>query len=199
MGKQSDKKATNAPDKFFVFGIDSTGKSRGARFPEFNDRALKFALDIGMIGIHPASPEFTERAMKLPAGRLYASGKAFIPNIRRDAVKELNAILSSAGETSQQHRLSPPTERTEDSSGVPQVRTLSAIASGLPRSWDSIEVGQVVLAEEDGVNEGYWACVVIKREQDILTLRLRDFPKQRQKYVRHVAQVALIYPGPTPE
>src|SRR6476619_6696089 len=110
MGKQSEKKTTGAPDKFFVFGIDSTGKSRGARFPEFNDRVLKFALSIGMVGVHPASPAFTELAMKLPAGRLYASGKAFIPNTQRAAVKELNAILSSAGDASQQHRLSPATE-----------------------------------------------------------------------------------------
>ena len=192
MGKQSEKKATNTPDQFFVFGIDSTGKSRGARFAEFNDRALKFALDIGMVGVHPASPAFTELAMKLPAGRLYASGKAFIPNVRRDAVKELNAILGSAGDTSQQHR--PPT-----TNGEPQGSSISTIASGLPRSWESIEVGQVVLAEEDGVNEGYWACVVVKREADILTLRLRDYPKQKQQYVRHVAQVALIYPGPAPQ
>jgi len=187
MGKQSEKKTTNAPDKFFVFGITSTGESRGARFTEFNDRALKFALSIGMVGVHPASPAFTELATKLPAGRLYASGKAFIPNVRRDVVKELNAILSSAADTSQQHR--PPA-----TTGEPQT-----IASGLPRSWESIEVGQVVLAEEDGVNEGYWACVVVKREADILTLRLRDFPKQKQQYVRNVAQVALIYPGPAAE
>ena len=92
----------------------------------------------------------------------------------------------------QQHR--PPT-----TNGEPQGYSISTIASGLPRSWDSIEVGQTVLAEEDGVNEGYWACVVVKREADILTLRLRDFPKQKQQYVRHVAQVALIYPGPAPE
>jgi hypothetical protein len=193
MGKQSDKKASSAPDKFFVFGIDSTGKPRGARFSDFNDRALKFALDIGLVGVHPASPAFAEIALKLPAGRLYASGKAFIPNIRRDVVGELNAILSSAGETSQQHRSSPPIERAEAAGSEPP------IASGLPRSWDSIEVGQVVLAEEDGANEGYWACVVVKREDDILTLRLRDFPKQRQQYIRHVAQVALIYPGPASE
>jgi hypothetical protein len=193
MGQQPDKKSgANAPDQFFVFGIDGAGKPRGARFSEFNDRALKFALGIGLVGVHPASPAFTELGMKLPAGRLYASGKAFIPNIRRDAVKELNAILSSAGETSQQHRLSQPTTGE-------QLGTVSTIASGLPKSWDSIEVGQVVLAEEDGVNEGYWACIVVKRENDLLTLRLRDFPKQRQQYVRHVAQVALVYPGPAPE
>src|SRR5947209_19619195 len=101
MGQQPDKKSgANATDQFFVFGIDGAGKPRGARFSEFNDRALKFALGIGLVGVHPASPTFTELGMKLPAGRLYASGKAFIPNIRRDAVKELNAILSSAGETS---------------------------------------------------------------------------------------------------
>jgi hypothetical protein len=166
MGKQPEKKVINAPDQFFVFGIDSAGKPRGARFTEFNDRALKFALSIGMVGVHPASPAFAELAMKLPAGRLYASGKAFIPNVRRDAVKDLNAIVSSAGDTSQQHRPSPP------AAAEPQA---GAVASGLPRDWSGIEVGQAVLVEE-GPEDGFWACLVIKREADILTLRLRDYP-----------------------
>src|SRR5690242_13230500 len=168
MARQQEQKASTTPDKFFVFGIDGDGKPRGARFSDFNDRALKFALEIGMIGVHPASPAFTEHAMKLPTGRLYASGKAFIPNIRRDLVEKLNTILSVAGDASQQHRLpSSPAERAEASIGE------TPKASGLPRSWDSIEVGQVVLAEEDGTNEGYWACVVVKKEGDVLTLRLR--------------------------
>lgn len=184
MGKQPEKKATDTADQFFVFGIDSDGKPRGARFTEFSDRALKFALDMGMVGVHPASPAFTEMAMKLPAGRLYASGKAFVPNVKREAVKELNAILSSAGDTSQQHRSS--------SSGEPQAST---VASGLPRDWTSIEVGHAVLIEE-APEDGFWACLVVKREADILTLRLRDYPKQRQQYVRHITQVALLYPGP---
>jgi hypothetical protein len=182
MGKQPEK-TTSKPDEF---GVDGDGKARGARFAEFNERALKFALDLGLVGVHPASPALTELAMKLPAGRLYASGKAFIPNVRREVVKELNAILGSRTDTSQQHRPSSP------ATAEPQSIT---VASGLPRDWSSIGVGQAVLVE-DGPDDGFWICLVVQRQADILTLRLRDYPKQRQQYVRHITQVALLYPGP---
>jgi hypothetical protein len=35
----------------------------------------------------------------------------------------------------------------------------------------------------------------LKREDELLTLRLRDYPKQGT-YLRHISQVALINPGP---
>jgi hypothetical protein len=52
-----------------------------------------------------------------------------------------------------------------------------------------------VLVEDDDSEYGWWPCVVLKREADVLTLRLRDYPK-KGTYVRHIAQVALINPGP---
>ena len=51
MGKQQDKKAATTPDKFFVFGMDDKGKPRGARFAEFNERALNFAVDLMLTGV----------------------------------------------------------------------------------------------------------------------------------------------------
>ena len=180
MGKQPAKATTNTPGQFFVFGIDADGKPRGARFTEFNERALSFALGLGLTGVHPASPKFSELATKLPPGRLYTSGKGFIPNIRRDLVKSLNAVLASPGDESQKHQrpaMAPP------------------IAAGLPRSWDQIAVGQLVLATGDEPQDGFWECIVEARLEDVLTLRLRDYPEQGT-YVRHLAQVALLHPGP---
>jgi hypothetical protein len=81
-------------------------------------------------------------------------------------------------------------QETEGTNG----RTASPISSGLPRSWDSIGVGHVVLGQ-DNPEEGWWECVVVKREDELLTLRLRDYPKQGT-YLRHITQVALINPGP---
>jgi hypothetical protein len=62
----------------------------------------------------------------------------------------------------------------------------------LPRSWDSIDVGHIVLVD-DSSEFGWWPCLVLKREDQVLTLRLRDYP-DKGTYVRHVAQVALIKP-----
>jgi hypothetical protein len=42
------------------------------------------AAEMKLTSVYPASGAFIEVATKLPAGRLYASGKAFIAPIRRD-------------------------------------------------------------------------------------------------------------------
>jgi hypothetical protein len=195
MRKQQDKRQAATPDTLFVFGIDDAGKPRGARFADFNDKIVGVASKMSLTSVHPASAAFTEIAMKLPVGRLYASGKAFVPPIRRDLVDQLNTALDVSGDESQARRPPAPEQGKAASEHGPAVPPVS---SGLPRNWDSIEVGHCVLVE-DGPLDGYWPCLVIQKEADLLTLRLRDYPKQRQKYVRHVAQVALIYPGPAPE
>lgn len=191
MGKQQDKKATSTPDKFFVFGLDDKSKPRGARFAEFNERALNFALDLKLTGIHPASPALTEIGMKLPPGRLYSSGKAFIPNIRRDLVERLEAALAAAGDESQMHK---PAALPEGQSDETMVRTVSPITSGLPRSWESVGVGHVVLIHESPT-DGWWEATVEAKDLEILTLRFRDYPRQ-PRFQRHISQVALINPGP---
>lgn len=191
MGKQQEKKTPATPDKFFVFGMDDKGKPRGARFAEFNERALNFAIDLKLTGIHPASPAVTEIGTKLPPGRLYSSGKAFIPNIRRDLVEKLGAALAVPGDDSQTHKPAAP---SEDHSDEKAVRTISPITSGLPRSWESVGVGHVVLIHESPA-DGWWEATVETRDAEILTLRFRDYPRQ-PKFQRHISQVALINPGP---
>jgi hypothetical protein len=190
MGKQQEKKTTVTPDKFFVFGLDDKGKPHGARFAEFNERALNFALELNLTGVHPASPAFIEIGMKLPPGRLYSSGKAFIPNIRRDLVEKLGAALAIPGDESQAHK---PTASPENPSEETTIRTTSPITSGLPHSWDSIGVGQTCIIEESA-SDGWWPATVIERDGEILTLRFRDFPRQ-PKFQRHISQIALINPG----
>jgi hypothetical protein len=190
MGKQPDKKAARTPDKFFVFGIDNQGKPRGARFAEFDERALRFALDLGLVGVHPATPTFAEVGMKLPQGRLYASGKGFMPNIRRDLVEKLSAVLATPGDESQKHKAAEGNSNPETAN----VRTISPITSGLPRNWDGIQPGHVVIIHESPA-DGWWEALVLAREAEILTLRFRDFPRQPQ-FQRHISQVALINPGP---
>jgi hypothetical protein len=187
MGKQQEKKTVATPDKLFVFGIDETGKARGARFAEFNGKLVTVAAEMKLTSVHPASAAFTEIGMKLPAGRLYASGKAFVPPIRRDLCEKLKAALAAPGDESQAHGPLPADEAKENKPG-------SVAAGGLPRSWDSIDVGHVVLVD-DSPEYGWWPCVVLSRDDQVLTLRLRDYPKQGT-YVRNIAQVALINPGP---
>lgn len=186
MGKQPEKKTANASDKLFVFGLDEDGKPRGARFPEFNEKVVSAAAQMKLTSVHPASPAVTEIGMKLPVGRLYASGKAFVPPIRRDLLTKLKAALDAPGDASQVNQPAPAPENAK-ASGV--------VAAGLPRTWESIAVGQLVLVEDDDPGFGWWPCLVTKREDQVLTLQLRDYP-DKGTYVRHIAQVGLVNPGP---
>jgi hypothetical protein len=62
----------------------------------------------------------------------------------------------------------------------------------LPKNWDNIEVGHLVIAHENMI-EGWWEAIVIATDNDMLTLRWRDYPKQ-ENVVRHRTAVALVKP-----
>ena len=196
MTKKTHKANAVSSDKLFVIGLDDSGKPRGARFAECDNRVVNAALDMRLSCIHPASTVFAELAMKLPQGRLYASGKTFVPNIRRDLYDKLTAILAQAGDTSQVLKLQKAPDQSGQASGTPgkSVACISPAIAGLPRSWASVGVGHMVLVHESA-EDGWWEAVVIAREDEVLTLRFRDYPKQ-PTFVRHLSTVALVNPGP---
>ena len=121
-----------------------------------------------------ATEDLAALAKKLPVGRLYSNGKGFVPNIRQSQYSELIATLAHE----------PQAALTKDDEPLPQV------TSGLPRTWDEIAPGHLVIAEELLVN-GWWHAIVLDRNGDMLTLRFRDYPKL-PKFVRHRAAVALV-------
>jgi hypothetical protein len=65
-------------------------------------------------------------------------------------------------------------------------------ARGLPRTWDEVAPGHLVVAHES-IEDGWWEAIIIDRKDDVFTLRYRDFPKL-PKFVRHRSSIALIYP-----
>lgn len=195
MTAKANKKDSASADQLFVLGLDDAGKPRGARFKDHLDRTVSIALDMKLTCIHPASTAFAELGMRLPQGRIYASGKAFVPNIRRDLYDKLNAILAQSGDGSSIHRLENPPNQPATSDPAPDnVPCVSPTIGGLPRSWESVGVGHMVLIHESP-EDGWWEAVVVAREDQVLTLRFRDYPKQ-PTIVRHLSAVALVNPGP---
>ena len=76
-------------------------------------------------------------------------------------------------------------------------REVAPTAQDLPRSWDEIEPGHLVIARET-LECGWYEAVVIERNDDLLTLRWRDYPLPPD-FVRHRSVVALICaPGADP-
>jgi hypothetical protein len=197
MTKTSAEKKTNPVLQWFVFGLDK-GKPVGARFPKSEMKVFQVA-EARSLEVHAAySEEIGGLGMRLPVGRIYARGKAFVPHIAKDLFDKLQAAIAR---DEHQHERSQ-TERT--AAAARQARNGAAksstddgaaalVVSGLPRSWDEIAPGHLVLAEES-LPEGYWLAIVVSRDKDVLVLRYRDYPRAQQ-ITRHVATIALLNPG----
>lgn len=83
--------------------------------------------------------------------------------------------------------------RDQANAALAEVRCVSGVTSGLPRSWDEVTAGHMVLMHES-LDSGWWEATVIKRDGDVLTLRLRDYP-ERGTWIRHISTVARVNPG----
>ncbi len=175
-------KETNgiAPD-LIVLGRDEAGKPRAARFPAGHDNLVaKAAKAMNLTVCTAVGEDVAELAKKLPSGRLYSTGRGFVPSVGRSLYGKIVEQLKLAGQ--------PVPDEAElpngGGSGAAQA------APGLPTSWDNIAVGHLVIAY-DSVNYGWWEAIVLARDGDMLTLKWRDYPEQANVR-RHLGTVALI-------
>jgi hypothetical protein len=163
-----------------VLGFDEQQKPCGARFVDTKpDLVAKAAQVMGLKVYKPTSPEAAELAKKLPVGQLYATGRAFVPHVRQSLYSDV--IVALAAEP-QQAAVGPD----HDQASTP-------VARGLPRSWDEIGPGHLVIAQES-LDYGWWEAIVLDRKDDMLTLRFRDYPRL-PKFFRHCTAVALMSPA----
>jgi hypothetical protein len=163
-----------------VLGFDEQQKPCGARFVDAKpDLVAKAAHVMGLKVYKPSSPEAAELAKKLPVGQLYATGRAFVPNVRQTLYSDV--IVALAGEPQQA------------AVGADDDKASTPVARGLPRTWDEIAPGHLVIAQES-LEYGWWEAIVLDRKDDMLTLRFRDYPRL-PKFFRHCTAVALMSPA----
>ena len=80
--KTSTLKSEDVP--LLVLGFDEQQKPCGARFVDAKpDMVAKAARLMGLEVYKASSPDVAEVAKKLPIGQLYATGRAFVPNVRQ--------------------------------------------------------------------------------------------------------------------
>jgi hypothetical protein len=169
----------NAPD-LIVLGPDHQGKPRAARFPASQaDLVAKAAKAMNLTVCKADGAALAELAKKLTTGRLYGTGRGFVPSVGRNLYGKIFEQLKLAGQ---------PVPDATDQSDTEQR------APGLPATWDDIAVGHLVIAHEGAV-DGWWEAIVLARDGDMLTLKWRDYPQQAN-VVRHAGSVALLKPSP---
>lgn len=174
---QSEKPKPAEPKRYayVVFGLDPNGKPKGARFQAEQYEQAAEACTSLKLEIHQAStPELLDLAPKLPSGRIYARGRAFVPFIKRTLYDQLHAAS----------RISEPEQAVVMPVPVP---------SGPPRTWEGIEPGHIVLAKSAAEDEGYFEAIVLSRADTKFILKWRDYPAEKP-IERSVPFIALLNP-----
>jgi hypothetical protein len=183
--------ATTCSIPLVLFGIDSRGKPKAARFrKEHAGLAVKAASQLALQVVAGNDPKVAEIAARLPVGRVHATGRAFVPFIRRDLYEQL---LAAAGNG---NLAQPPAPPAGGASGNAAGSRPPGSSPKLPRNWQEIGVGDLVLAQWDP-EDGWYDAMVIEAANDMFTLRWRDYPRER-RIVRHRLRLGLLYPGPRP-
>jgi hypothetical protein len=154
---------------FVLFGADEFCKPRAARFAGADPALLATAAEtMNLCLFEVKAPDLAAIAKRLPLGQLHADGRGLVPFVKPDVYQDL--VQETVGNDG-------PTYEKQST-------------SKLPRTWDEIAPGDLVLAHET-LEVGWWEAVVLARDGDLLTLRFRDYPKYA-KFVRHRSAVALI-------
>jgi hypothetical protein len=125
--------------------------------------------------------------LPLPVGRVHATGRTFVPFIRRDLYDKLVAAAANGN--------ARPTSPPNGSSGA-SGSTPGGSAPHQPQVWQEIGIGDLVVANQDRW-EGWYEAIVVEQTGDMFTLRWRDYPRER-RIVRHRFRLGLLYPGPLP-
>jgi hypothetical protein len=140
---QSSSKAVVHP--VVLFGVDRHGKPTAARFPESQARlAAKAAEQLDLRVLTIDNTAVAELAATLPVGRIHASGKGFVPNVRGDLYAKL---LAMAGPPTPVTQSSTLTLRGAQSNGGGS-NTKKPAQDRLPKDWNGISPGHLVVAQE---------------------------------------------------
>jgi hypothetical protein len=121
--------AAPCPSPLVLFGIDSHGKPKGARFgKEHATLAMKAATQLQLNVLASSDPRVAEIAARLPVGRVHATGRTFVPFIRHDLYDKL--VAAAAEENS--HPTCPPNGASGGSGSMP-LWVSAALAAELAR------------------------------------------------------------------
>lgn len=186
------KEVSNMTPTLVLYGDDEAGKPHAASFSEADaPLAEKAAGHMGLKVLRLSTDEQRMLAGKISVGKIFSSGKAFVPYCNRTVRAQLAAM---GGEVPQ---VEPAPEEAAPETGAAQNEP-SGVPSAAPdpAAWEAITVGSVVLVTEGRPQEGWWEAVVTEvKAGDLLILRWRDFPEEESPLVRKRQQVALLYPA----
>ena len=176
-----------------LFGVDERGKPQAARFSQGETAlATKVARQLQLRVLPVAKPELAALAAKVPAGRIHGTGRSVVPNIAANLFTELLAAAAGGASSAEPPQQPPPSGSGSDDTPP---NTKKAEQHRLPKDWDELAPGHLVIAQESP-DDGWYVAIIVERAGDMCTLRWRDYPRDR-RFTRHCRSLALLSPGQT--
>lgn len=187
----------NAAPNILIVGKDDRDKAHASWFSQASADAARHAAERMCMHAIAVDASIQAIAEKLPAGKLFASGLAFVPFVKREVFDQLIAKIS----TREQERVEAArivaaadkaAQRANEESGDGDDIELPLLKpTQLPPDWSKIKVGSVVLAS-DRQSDGWWEAIVeAEKPESLLVLRWRQAPDM-DPFLRRVDQVALL-------
>ena len=132
--------AMRCPSPLVLFGIDSRGKPKAARFgKQHAGLAMKAATQLQLQVLPGNDPKIADLTAQLPVGRVHATGRTFVPFIRRDLYDKLVAAAANGNA----HSASSPNGSSGASGSTP-----GGSAPRFPQNWQAIGIGDLVVTQE---------------------------------------------------
>ena len=198
--------AAPPPTPLIVFGRDDEGKGKphASRF-DAQDAALaeNAAGLMGMRVLRVDSDELVKLAAGLPAGRVFASGRGFVPFVKAELFAKLEAAPGAftparPPDAPEPGPSKPKGGRSAGTSADPAGDPPDAAGGSArkPVDYGSIGVGSAVLAAEEGApNVWYVASVVSRRGDHLFEMRWAGDWSDYPLFVRRREHLALLPPG----
>ena len=178
-----------------VYGTDDGEKPRAGLFkPSQAALAIKAAGLMKLKHLPVDTTAHLAAVEKVPAGRLYANGRGFVPYVRRDLYDKIVGLAVASPAT--KAPTNEPGSHSSAQSGTGSAGGEAPKSAGrpLPATWTEVGPGSLVLAQAS-LEDGWWEGIVISRTAaDVLTLKWRDYPKFKP-FTRHLATIALMNPA----
>jgi len=177
-----------------ILGRDDVGKAHASWFPKADvPMAEEAAQTMGMTTLAVSTAELRGAAGRLPKGKLFASGRAFVPFVKMQTFEALAAHLPE-DKRKKATAPRPATKRAAETAGKGTGATIERPTPTIPEDFAKIVVGSLVLCT-DNPDQGWFLALVVKVTDDgVFTLRWRDWVDY-PPFTRKREQLALLHPS----
>ncbi|MDW9525874.1 hypothetical protein GOA61_20340 [Sinorhizobium meliloti] len=192
--KVSAATVQGAEAKIIMVGVDNDGRPHASWFAEDDGDAAAVAADMmEMALIELEGEELAAIAKNLPRGKLFESGKAFVPFVKRTVYDQLAKYLDDEYLTAAAARVEAAAAAASAAAEDYAKASKGEMPPRQPEDWSKFQVGDLVLARETP-EEGWFEAIIVEQAADNrFRLRWRDWP-DLPNFTRALTDIALLHP-----